>query len=190
LLSSGFLDRILCVNLIEANHTLSKQNINQDIVVRFNAAVRNILDYKIQSEKADEKIKEFEIQFTNEAKEKLFQYSQILENRKVESKSPVKEYIGKSSIYLHKLCIIVFLMNRAETKFFKEKLEVEEVDLAFEMVEFFILNFKKLTEQKSQARLTTSELINLAKQNNASQKAVAEITGLSKGQVSKLWNKN
>jgi hypothetical protein len=141
----------------------------------------------LQSEQVDEEVKSFEIKYTNEATDKLFEFSQNLENIKVQAKSPLKEYIGKSSIYLHKLCIIVFLMNRAETKYFKEKLEVQEVELAYELVEFFTLNFKKLIEQKTEPNISTTDVIRLAQQNNAPQKAVVEITGLSKGQVSKLW---
>jgi len=189
LLSSGFLDRLLCVNLIQANHNLTKQNINPDIVQRYNQAIRNILDYKLQSEEKDETNKSFEITYTNDAKDRLFDFSQELENIKVESKAPLKEYVGKASIYLHKLCIIVFLVKRAENKYFKEKLEVQEVELAYEIVEFFIMNFVKLIDQKSENTVSVYEIIKLAKQNNATQKSVVEITGLSKGQVSKLWNK-
>jgi hypothetical protein len=188
LLSSGFLDRLLCVNLIQANPTLSKQNINQNKVNKYTRAIRNILDYKLQSECEDEEIKAFEIKYTDKATDKLFEFSQNLENMKIQAKSPLKEYIGKSSIYLHKLCIIVFLMNRAETMHFKEKLEIQEVELAYEMIEFFILNFKKLIEQITEPNISTTDVIRLAQQNNAPQKAVVEITGLSKGQVSKLWN--
>ena len=189
LLSAGFVDRLLCVNLIEANNKLSKQKISMKKVNRYNQSINNILEYKVQSEKPEEENKRFEIRFTNEAQDKLFEFSQKIEDMKENSKSPLKEYLGKSSIYLHKLCIVVFLINRAEDKCFKKYLEATEVELAFELVEFFILNFKSILKTNKERQVSREDVIWLAKKNNAKQKAVVEITGYSKSQVSKIWNR-
>lgn len=190
LLSSGFLDRLLCVNLIKANNKLSRGKINQAVIDRYNKAVRNILEYKLQSEKVDEERKGFEIEFTPEAQEKLFELSQRLEDMKMEAKSPLKEYLGKQSIYLHKLCIVVFLINRAETNSYHALLDSNDVNLAYEMVEFFILNFIKLIEQKSTSHISKHDIVEYAKLKNAPQKAVAQVTGLSTSYISKLYNKS
>ena len=47
-----------------------------------------------------------------------------------------------------------------------------------------------LSEQLASATSASADqIIKVAKKNNASQKAVAEVTGLHKGTVSKKWNK-
>jgi len=72
------------------------------------------------------------------------------------------------------------------------KITAQNVQLAIELNEFYLLNFKViLKEMNNKKSLPTPEdIIKLAKTNGASQKAVVEITGLHKGTISKKWNKS
>jgi hypothetical protein len=111
------------------------------------------------------------------------------EDEKINAESPLTEYYSKLIIYLHKLIIICFLMKHTEERTFKSKIDKETVLLAVDMVEFYLLNFKTLISNHDTTGVDKNDIINLAKKNEAPQKSVGHVLGLSKGQVSKLWNK-
>jgi len=80
-------------------------------------------------------------------------------------------------------------MKHSEEKTFKSNIDRETVLLAVDMVEFYLLNFKTLISSHDTTEVDKSDIISLAKKNQAPQKSVGDVLGLSKGQVSKLWNK-
>ena len=81
-------------------------------------------------------------------------------------------------------------MRNAKESTFKRSVERRDVTFAIELIEFYQLNFKAIISlNKVSDEPPLKSLIKLAKKNNASQKSVVEVTGLSKGQVSKYWNK-
>jgi hypothetical protein len=80
-------------------------------------------------------------------------------------------------------------MKHSEEKTFKSYIDRETVLLAVDLVEFYLLNFKTLISNHGTTEVDKSDIISLAKRNKASQKSAGEVLGLSKGQVSKLWNK-
>ena len=82
-----------------------------------------------------------------------------------------------------------FLMKHSEEKTFKSDIDRETVILAVNLVEFYLLNFKTLISNHDTTGVYKNDIINLAKKNEAPQKSVGHVLGLSKGQVSKLWNK-
>ena len=81
-------------------------------------------------------------------------------------------------------------MRNAKESTFKSSLESEDVTFAIELIEFYQLNFKAIISlNKVSEEPPLKSLIQLAKKNKAPQKAVVEVSGFSKGQVSKLWSK-
>jgi len=192
LVASGFVDRLLFTTCITSNHKISFGNVSTEVLEEFNLAITRLLEYKQQSEKKNESIKERRLLFTDQALKKLHQYSQFLLDSKLGAQPPLKEYYSKLMIYIHKFCILCFLMRNAKEGTFKCKIEIIDVDFAILFIEFYILNFKKVISlQKTKEKEPTPlEVINLAKKNGASQKSTSEVLNYSKGQVSKLWNRS
>ena len=189
LVGSGLIDRLLFTNKITSNSTVSRKKIDDCVFERYNATIRNLLEYKKQSEDPEEEVREHRIYYTQEAEDLLFDYTQKFEDEKINAESPLTEYYSKLIIYLHKLIIICFLMKHTEERTFKSKIDKETVLLAVDMVEFYLLNFKTLILNHDTTGVDKNDIINLAKKNEAPQKSVGHVLGLSKGQVSKLWNK-
>jgi hypothetical protein len=83
-------------------------------------------------------------------------------------------------------------MLNASEKTFRTELTSESVELAIALNDFYFLNFQMIIEDKMDAKekeISAEDVISMAKKNNASQKAVVEVTGLHKGTISKKWNK-
>jgi len=192
-LESGFIDRQLFTPKLTNNSKLLKGSPDPEILDNYANSIKRILEYKLESEKPEEAIKQFKIKITDEANERLFEYVQELINRQVMAKPIIKEYMSKMQISIHKLCINVFMMNHASTSRFREhSLGIEDVELAIELNEFYLMNFRIVLEhsiKSNSSEPTVESIIELAKKNNASQKAVVEVTGLNKGTVSRHWNK-
>ncbi|MCR8667414.1 YfjI family protein [Aestuariibaculum sp. M13] len=191
-LESGFIDRQFFTLKLTQNSTLSQAQIKAEVLENYEKAINNILAYKRQSERLDESIKQFEIKVSNRASETLFNYAQTLINRQLEAKPILKEYMSKMQISIQKLCVLIFIMKQSVNSTFKTELTIDVVDLAIELNEFYFLNFQSIVEDNIKTKPlepTLEQIIRVAKRNKASQKAVAEITGLHKGTVSKKWNK-
>ncbi|EAS19387.1 hypothetical protein BBFL7_00854 [Flavobacteria bacterium BBFL7] len=191
-LESGFIDRILFTNILQRNKQMTFGNIEEKVISKYNHSIENILAYKRQSEKSNESIKELTISLTDEAHRTLFDYTQQLLNRQSIAVKPYEEYYSKMSISIHKLCILVFMMCRAQESTFKSQLDMADVNLAIELNEFYFMNFQLIVRShfnSSQSKMNVDDVVRMAIKNNASQKAVAEITGLHKGTISKKWNK-
>ena len=191
-LESGFIDRLLFTTKLTENRKLMNVGIPDECILEYNHSIRNLLEYKRTSENPDEVRKQFQINFTEEAEEKLFNYVQKLINDQENAKPIIKEYMAKMQISIHKLCLLSYMMLNANEKTFRNELTSESVELAIALNDFYFLNFQMIIEGKMDAKekdITAEDIISIAKKNNASQKAVVEVTGLHKGTISKKWNK-
>lgn len=189
LVGSGLIDRLLFTTIITNNPVVTRDKIDDYKLERYNNAITNLLNYKKQSEKPEEEKREFRIHYTKSAEELLFNFTQQLETDKSNAESPLKEYYSKMIIYLHKLVIICFLMENCEEGTFKSKIEFGTVLQAKRLIDFYILNFEKVIKMRKRIDINKNDVIKLAKENNAPQKSVADVLKISKGQVSKLWNR-
>ena len=192
-LESGFIDRLLFTKKLTENRKLMSEGIPVEVTESYNQAIGNLMSYKKQSETPEETRKQFQIEFSDEAEKKLFNYVQQLINDQEVAKPILKEYLAKMQISIHKFCLLSFMILNASEKTFKTELSVESVDLAIGLNEFYYLNFQMIIEENlnsKETEVTTEGVIALAKKNNASQKSVAEITGVTKGTISKKWNKH
>ena len=190
-LESGFIDRLLFTTKITENKTLTRGEINMEYLSAYNIALQNILSYKRQSELNIEGQKQFQVFLTREADDKIFEYTQNLINRQKNAPPIIKEYMAKMQISIHKLSLIAFMLRNSLKCSFRNKLTLEDVELAILFNEFYFLNFKEIknfSTEKNNNLPSLESIINMAKQNGASQKAVSEITGKHKGTISKKWN--
>ncbi len=191
-LESGFIDRLLFTTKITSNTKLKRGEINPEILDRYNKSIKHILEYKKQSEHEDEPFKQFHLFLSSEAEIRLYNYTQDLIYRQEKAEPILREYMAKMQISIHKLSLLVSIMSMTPESLSDVKITAQNVQLAIELNEFYLLNFKViLKEMNNKKSLPTPEdIIKLAKTNGASQKAVVEITGLHKGTISKKWNKS
>lgn len=191
-LESGFVDRLLFTPKLTNNNKISRVNMSQQVISNYEASINNVLAYKQQSEREDEPVKQFEITASEEALELIYNYTQELLVRQNGAKPIIKEYMSKMQISIHKLCIVIFMMSHSSKSTFASVLDKSIVELAIDLNEFYLMNFDVVLGDNSKEVSifpTTEQVISLGKKNNCSQKAIAEVTGLSKGQVSKLCKK-
>jgi hypothetical protein len=189
-LESGFIDRLLFTTKLTENRKLMNVRIPDECISEYNHSIRNLLEYKRASESPDEVRKQIQINFTEEAEEKLFNYVQKLIDDQEIAKPIIKEYIAKMQISIHKFCLLSYMLLNANEKTFRTELTSESVELAITLNEFYFLNFQMIIEDnfdKKEKEITPEDVIALAKKNNASQKAVVEVTGLHKSSISRKW---
>ncbi|WP_053977219.1 DUF3987 domain-containing protein [Mangrovimonas xylaniphaga] len=194
-LESGFIDRLLFTPKLTANKVLKNNGIPIETILNYDKSIKNILEYKLESERLLEERKQFEITMSGPAKAMVFEYCQELINRQSKTRPVLKEYMSKMQISIHKFCILVFMMKYSQQKGFGTNLCLDEVRLAIELNEYYYTNFNIILEsclsvKESKNEPEVEHIIAMAKRNNASQKAVVEVTGLTKGTISKRWNKN
>lgn len=189
-LESGFIDRLLFTTKLTENRKLMFQGISVDILGKYNLSIKNLLEYKRQSEEPSERLKQFQIYFTKEAEQKLFDYVQQLIDKQEVAKPMLKEYLAKMQISIHKFCLLSFMMLNAHEKTFNTELTIDSVELAIALNDFYYLNFQIIIEKKvknKEDKISAESIIGLAKKNGASQKVVAQITGLHKSTISRKW---
>lgn len=191
-LESGFVDRLLFTPKLTTNNKLSRSQISKDTLENYNNSIFNMLAYKRQSERPEELIKQFQLELSIQAYDRLFDYTQELLKNRIVSRPILKEYISKMQISIHKFCILVHMMKKSINSDFRTEIDLETVELAIMFNEFYFNNFKIILEEnlpQSKKDPSIGEIIRMAKKNNATQKAVAEVTGLNKGTISRNWNK-
>jgi len=192
-LESGFIDRQLFTPKLTKNSKLSRGQILPKVINDYKSSIFNILAYKRQSERKEELVKRFKVEMSDDAEDILFKYIQELIERQNNAKPIIKEYMSKMQISIHKLCLLVHIMNNSINSNFRTFLSMQTVELAIKLNEFYFVNFKIILEenlQSSNKEPNLFDIIILAKKNGAQQKDVVAITGLHKGTVSKCWNKN
>jgi hypothetical protein len=191
-LESGFVDRQLFTPKLIENNKLTRGVISKKVIADYNSVISNILQYKNQSEKKEETIKKFKIHLTAQAENRMFEYIQELVNRKETAGKILKEYNAKMQISIHKLSLALHLMKISKDMDYTKKLELETVELAITVNEYFLNNFKIILNEnyyKSSNEPSLDEIIKTAIKNKAQQKSVVDITNVTKGTVSKHWAK-
>lgn len=190
-LESGLIDRFLFTNKLTNNNTLSKQNISETTISNYTKSLLNLLKYRIDIENTYE-MDSVEIVLNEEAQKKMFDYSQDLINKQIKLTDYSREYIAKMLINIHKITLLVHLLNNSANCNLSEPITLNTLELAILINEFYFTNFKIILEENisnTHNEPPIAVIIKMAKKNNASQKEVASITGLDKSNVSRHWNK-
>lgn len=191
-LESGFIDRLFFTTKITANKTLTRGEIDPEILRAYSKGLDNILSYKRQSELDEENKKQFQILLNSVAENRIFNYTQGLIDRQSIAPPIIREYMAKMQISIQKLSLLVFMLRNSLQSTFKNNLTIADVDLAILLNEFYLLNFQVILKSRNEQKdlqPSVESVIKMAKKNEASQKAVSEVTGLNKGTISKKWSK-
>ena len=191
-LESGLIDRLLLTPKLIENIKLTRGVISKKVISEYDSQISNILQYKNQSEKKEETIKKFKIDLTEQAEDRMFEYTQELINRKETAGKILKEYHAKMQISIHKLSLVLHLMKISKDMDYTKKLELETVELAITVNEYFLNNFIIILNEnyyKSSNEIGLDDIIVYAIKKGVSQKTVVELTEVPKGTVSKHWNK-
>lgn len=191
-LESGFVDRLLFTPKLTKNSKLVRGVISESLITDYNTAISNILQYKNQSERKEEKIKKFKISLTEEAEDRLFEYTQELIYRKESARPIIKEYKAKMQISIHKLSLVLHLMKISKDMDFTKPLKKETVELAITINEYYFNNFKIILDENyksSNKEASLDEVIRKAIKNGAEQKSVVDVTKVAKSTVSKHWTR-
>lgn len=189
-LESGLIDRILFTNKLTMNNQLSINDISIEVSENYSKSLINLLNYRTEIENTFE-MDDLQIELDSNANNRLFDYSQELINRQNKANDLSKEYISKMMINIHKISLLTHLILNSKRQTYQSKINVETVEIAILILEFYFINFKiVLDENISQKEKlpTTEDIIRLAIKNNASQKDVVAITGMNKSSISRKWN--
>ncbi|WP_028871413.1 DUF3987 domain-containing protein [Psychroserpens burtonensis] len=196
-LESGFIDRILFVVNLTKNNKITKKVFPKSTTENYSALLKNLLDYRSSIENQDsfdseQTEKPLTIAIQLDAQEKIHQYSQCLLNQQNNLTDHTKEYVSKMLISIHKIVLLVHLIKKSEGCNYQSKISLDTVNLAILINDFYFTNFKMILEYQDKTfdkKSFMTKLIKMAKINGSSQKSVVDVTGLSRGQVSKHFNK-
>jgi hypothetical protein len=84
------------------------------------------------------------------------------------------------------------MFHSANSEFRAHSIDMEVVELAIELNEYYLMNFRIVLEDcidSKSSEIKVEDIVQMAKKNGASQKAVVEVTGLNKSTISRHFNK-
>lgn len=189
-LESGLIDRFLFTNKLTNNNTLSRQKISEITISNYEVSLLNLLKYRNDIENTYEMVS-VEMVLNEEAQAKMFDYSQDLINKQALLTDYSREYVAKMLINIHKITLLIHLINNSYKINFSEPVTIKTLELAILINEFYFTNFKIIIEEnitKNNKLPSPEDVIKLAIKNNASQKDVVAITGMNKSSISRKWN--
>lgn len=187
-LESGLIDRLLFTTKLTNNTKLSKFSISKDVLANYSQSLMNLLESSISIWNSGEPLS---LRLTDEANKKIYEYSQNLIDKQVLLTDCTREYISKMLISIHKLTLLVHLINNCKTNDYDKLISIESVDTAKLINEFYFTNFRIIAAQneKSEKEATDEQIVKRAIKNNAAQKDVAAVIGKNKSTVSRLYAK-
>lgn len=189
-LESGFIDRLLFTVKLTENKNISKKQIAIGNITNYENLLDNLIKYREHIQDAQ---KEYTVLLGNEADEKVHHYSQDLLNKQNELYDHTSEYISKMLITIHKLVLLIHLIKNSFDSSYQSKIDIETVELAILINDFYFNNFKLVLNFQDEKRLSKndlqSEVAKLAIKNGASNKAVASILGVQAPRASKILSK-
>jgi hypothetical protein len=100
--------------------------------------------------------------------------------------------MAKMLINIHKLTLLVHLIENAATSNFRKPITLKTLETAILINEFYFTNFKIILDDnisKTEKEISIDDIIKVAIKNNATQKDVVTITGKDKATISRHWNK-
>lgn len=190
-LESGLIDRILFTTKITYNNKLLEETISEKAIADYSRSLINLLDERISIENNPE-ITCVELQLESLAKNRILAYSQgliILQNEQTDYS---REYIAKMLISIHKLTLLVHLIQHASSCTFHQSITIQTVEIAILLNDFYFTNFKIILLEnisKPEKEITLDQIIKYAQKNGASQSDVVAISKMDKSTISRHWNK-
>ena len=190
-LESGLIDRFLFTTKLTCNTKLSINKISDITIDRYATLLLNVLQYRNEIEATTE-INCITLKLNEAAEKRMFDYSQSLINEQNIHTDYSREYLAKMLINIHKITLLVHLIENASTSDFNKPILETTLETAIEINAFYFTNFKIILEENisnSTKKPSIEEIIKLAINNGATQKDVVAISGLDKSTISRKWNK-
>lgn len=190
-LESGLIDRFLFTSKLTSNNILSITKIADATLKRYSDSLLKLLNYRIDIETASE-MNCLTLTLDTEAQNRMFEYSQDLINKQNKLLDYSREYMAKMLINIHKLTLLVHLIENAATSDFRKPITLKTLKTAILINEFYFTNFKIILDDnisKTEKEISIDDIIKVAIKNNATQKDVVTITGKDKATISRHWNK-
>lgn len=190
-LESGLIDRFLFASKLTSNNILSSTKIADATLKRYSESLLKLLNYRIDIETASE-MDCLTLTLDTEAQNRMFEYSQDLINKQNKLLDYSREYMAKMLINIHKLTLLVHLIENAATNDFRKPITLKTLETAILINEFYFTNFKIILDDnisKTEKEISIDDIIKVAIKNNATQKDVVTITGKDKATISRHWNK-
>jgi hypothetical protein len=190
-LESGFIDRILFTPKLTHNNKMSAQSISTEVLDKYAEGLTNLYNYRLQNEE-QEGIVSTELKLTESAHLKLMEYVQNLINEQENLGNILFQYNAKMQISIHKLIILVHLIDHTENDDYNSPVTIQTVELAILINEFYLTNFKIIIEENLSHQsldIILDDIIKYAIKNGKTQKEVVEISNYNKSTVSRHWNK-
>jgi hypothetical protein len=190
-LESGLIDRFLFTSKLTSNDTLSTIKIADATLGRYSSSLLKLLNYRLDIETTSE-MDTITLSLDNDAESRMFEYSQDLINKQSKLIDYSREFMAKMLINIHKLALLVHLIENADTNDFRKPITFKTLETAILINEFYFTNFKIILEENisiTDREATIDEIIKVAIKNKATQKDVVAITGKDKATISRRWNK-
>lgn len=185
-LESGLIDRILFVPKLTSNPKLSKSKIDQNIINSYNKLVNNLLEYRFDIENTLE-MDNVNVKLSPIAEQKIYEYTQKLIGLMDESNETIKGYIAKLMISVHKLTLLVHLINNSQNSNFQSTIKPETADTAILLCEFYFTNFKIIIDENRETtkKVDLDAVLELSIKNDIPQVIIANLMGVSESKVSR-----
>ena len=184
-LDSGFIDRLQFTTQLESYDKVTKGDVSKEVKENYNHFIDRILALREQEDT-------FYLHLNNEAESLLIKYLQSLVDESKIIASPMKEYIAKLEIYIHKLIVIVQVINSlSKGGTLSNKVGMEDVKIAIEINDFYKLNFEILLDLVDFDSSDTSikDVVKYAKANGIKQKDIVQFTGKDKSNINREWKR-
>ncbi len=190
-LESGLIDRILFTYKLTSNKIISRSSMPKHVSDDYHNLLKNVFDYRFAIESSEE-TESYCLQLDQDAEDLLIEYVQDLIFKQETAPENIKQYLSKAQISICKIVIIAHLILNAGKSNFQNNISKKSVELAIEMNEFYVTNFKiinKLNSKEKKSLINDEDIIQMAIKNGASQKDVVAVIGKDKSTVSRKWTK-
>ena len=183
-LESGLVDRILFVNLLEDNYQLSKSDMKNETLEKYNLCINTIIEFSNEHKES-----EVFVNYSQDARNRLKNYVQDLLNEQKVAEGHIREYLSKLQIYIHKIAIQVHILNSSIASNFRDDIQLETVEMAIKINEFYKLNFQMMLGELDQPSINKEDIVRLGHKNGATQQEIASVVGHQVPYVSKMKSK-
>jgi len=176
--TSGFMQRFLFLFPEFPERKYNPQEVNPDVIQMYNNLINSILNLNEDTT--------FETTLSPDAEERYKEYYSQCERKRMQGDDFWASVFSKAEIQVLRLALTVKLARLPEKK--SAFVEVEDVECAVEMMEYFIQSLRKFKETISEPRIKTSDLIREIFMENpqANQSEVARMFGVSQQYVNKM----
>lgn len=187
-LESGLVDRMFFTTKLTSNNKISRFGISPDSLKNYSDNLTRIIDIRTEQEKNKQAIN---LWCTNDAEEEMLKYVQNLVDKQESAPFMEKEYLSKLQINIHKMVLIMHLIEMSASPEVSYKINLQTVRDAITICEFYYTNFKILISQlNAKVKLDMNEVINLGLKNNRTQQEIADYIGINKSNVSRFIKKH